>query len=126
MDYTQIVPLIDFVTRADGTASDPLNLLPLELVYAGVTSMSFGTIAVAFLLAALGLGPVNFAATLSVVFHGLWVAHMWWNWDAWRAMMHPDGTMQPGFFAFGHAVWLALSALVVYWSPLQKSKTKLT
>ena len=119
-DYTQIVPLLDFVTRADGSASDPNNLLPLELIYAGITAMSFGTIAVAFLFAVLGLGPVKFAAAQSVVFHGLWAYHMWWRWDEWRAMMHPDGELQPEFFLFGHCLWLVLSGLVVVWSSPQQ------
>ena len=128
-DYTQIVPLVDYVTRADGSASDPKHLLPLEVIYAGIIAMSFGTIAVAFILAAIGWGPVKFAAALSAVFHGLWVYHMVWRWDAWRAMMHPEGTMQPEFFCLTHCLWIVLSALVIYWSPplLEKSKkTKLT
>jgi len=114
-DYTQVVQLLDFVTRHDGTASDPQNLLPLELIYAGITAMSFGTVGFAFVLALLGNKGVNMkgAASLSVFFHGIWFVHMVWRWEAWRAMMHPSGAMQPGFFLFGHLVWTVLSALVL-------------
>jgi hypothetical protein len=114
-DYTQIVPLVDFVTRDDGGASDPKNLFPLELIYAGVTAMSFGTVGAAFFLAlVLNVGTVQSAAAVSVFFHGLWVLHMWWRWDSWRAMMHPDAAlMTPEFFLTGHIVWTILSLLLL-------------
>mmetsp|Transcript_7359 Transcript_7359/g.14616 ORF Transcript_7359/g.14616 Transcript_7359/m.14616 type:complete len:151 (-) Transcript_7359:1179-1631(-) len=112
-DFTQAVPLVDFVTRDDGTASDPSNLLPLELVYAGITAMSFGTVGAAFLLAFFGVGTIQSAAALSVIFHGMWTIHMSWRWDSWRAMMHPDAeVMSPSFFLTGHLLW-TVSSLVL-------------
>lgn len=109
-DYTQWVPLIDFVTRHDGSPSDPLNLLPVELVYAAVTAMSFGTVAASFIFAFFfGLGTVQGAAATSCWFHAVWFVHMVWRWDAWRKMMHPSGGMQPEFFLFGHALWTVIS-----------------
>lgn len=116
-DYTQLVPLLDFVTRPDGSASDPLHLEPLEIVYAAITAMAFATVGVAFLLAT--LCPVTAgitlrgAAALSVFFHLAWTVHMVWRWDdAWRAMMHPDGGLTPEFFLYSHAAWTVLAGIV--------------
>jgi hypothetical protein len=115
LDYTQVVPVLDYVTREDGTASDPSNLRPLELIYAGVTAMSFGTVAVGYLYAWLGLGDLKFAAALSVWMHSSWALHMWWRWEAWRSMMHKDGTLQPEFVLMaGHAVWIVLSSILLF------------
>jgi len=115
MDYTQVVPLVDFVTRPDGSPSDPKHLEPLELVYVGVTSMSFGTVAFAYLFAALGLFQTSLrsAAALSAAFHAAWVGHMWWFWEAWDRNMHPDGSMTPRFFLMSHCVWTVLSVVVL-------------
>lgn len=114
-DYTQVIGLIDFVTRYDGSASDPNELLPMEMVYAGVTAMSFSTIAAGYVLAwFFRRDCLGFAAALSVWFHGLWTMHMWWRWDAWRGMMHPDGTMTPEFFLLGHVMWTITSALLLF------------
>lgn len=68
-DFTQLVPQFDFVTRADGSASDKYNLLPLETIYAAVTSIAFGTVAAALLMAAIGLGPIRFAALIPRPYH---------------------------------------------------------
>jgi hypothetical protein len=115
-DYTQIVPLLDFVARPDGSASDPTNLEPLELIYAGITAMSFGSVAVAYILAVMNRFDVTIrgAAALSAAFHGMWAVHMVWRWQVWSAMMHPDGTMTPGFFLFSHILWTASSMALLF------------
>jgi hypothetical protein len=127
-DYTQVIPLIDFVTRPDGSASDPLHLEPLELIYAGITGMAFGTIAMAYLLAWFDNSDsrnnsIRGAAALSAWFHLLWNVHMLWRWDAWRSMMHPKGGMTPEFFLVGNTVWtLSSLAVVVMLSPSVANK----
>jgi hypothetical protein len=122
MDYTQVVPLLDFVKREDGTASDPNNLLPLELIYEGVVAMSFGTVAVGYLYAWLELGDLKFAAALSVWFHASWALHMWWRWEVWRSMMHKDAITQPEFFLVGHIVWAGLSLILLFMPLKQKQE----
>lgn len=128
MDYSQVVPLLDFVTRPDGSPSDPHNLLPLELIYAGITAMSFGTVGFAFVLALLfensGGVTIQGAAALSVFFHGLWTFHMYWRWDEWRSMMHPAGGLQPEFFFGAHAVWTLLAGVVIILSKDRKKSAK--
>jgi hypothetical protein len=124
-DFTQLVPQFDFVTRADGSASDKYNLLPLETIYAAVTSIAFGTVAAALLMAAIGLGPIRFAALISCFVHAIWLLHMVWQWDVWTEMMHPDGSMTPTFFMMTHVVFLAMSALLcVQPEPSAASKKK--
>ena len=92
-DYTQVSPNLDFVTREDGTASDPNNLFPIEIIYAALTAMSFGTVGFAFVLAYVPSSSITMkgAASLSLFFHAIWFFHMNWKWDTWRAFMHPDG-----------------------------------
>jgi len=125
LDYSQLVPLLDFVTRPDGSPSDPYNLLPLELIYAGITAMAFGTVGFAFVLALFENSGVTTkgAAALSLFFHGLWTFHMYWRWLAWRSMMHPEGQMQPAFFFVGHVVWAALAGIILL-LPDQTKNTK--
>lgn len=124
-DYTQWVPLVDFVTRADGSASDPNNLEPLELIYAGLTAMAFGTVAVSYGLAVLcNIGTVQGAAASSAIFHGMWTIHMLWRWKEWSAMMHPDASlMTPTFFLTSHIVWTLASTVLVFLCGNKISKT---
>jgi len=123
-DFTQLWPQFDFITREDGSASDKYNLLPLETIYAAITGIAFGTVAAAFLMAAVGLGPIRFAAMISIFSHAIWLIHMTWQWETWDAMMHSDGTMTPMFFMMTHLVLLAMSAvLVVQPEPAPKKKS---
>lgn len=74
-------------------------------------------------MAAVGLGPVRFAALISVFSHSIWLIHMWWQWAAWDEMMHPDGSMTPMFFMATHLVFLAMSVLL-YTQPEPAAITK--
>ena len=117
MDYTHLLPLMNFVRRPDGSQSDPNDLLPLEVIYTFCNAMAFGIVGLAFLLA-FAFGPVatgismRGAATLSIFFHGLWVVHMVWRWNVWRANMHPDGIVSPQNFFISHTVWTVLAGIV--------------
>lgn len=114
-DFSQLVPLVDFVTRPDGSASDPTQLEPLELIYAGVTAMAFGTVAACYIFALVGVGTIRGAAATSAFFHGLWVIHMTWRWKAWHDMMHPDASiMTPVFFLASHVVWTTTSIALLF------------
>jgi hypothetical protein len=124
-DTTHVVPQFDFITRADGTPSDKNNLLPLELIYAAITGIAFGTVGAAYLFAALGHGPYKFAAMISIFVHSIWLLHMGWYWDVWTKMMHADGSMTPRFFAETHLGFLILSAyLLAHLSLVEPKKTK--
>lgn len=125
VDYSQVVAQLDFITREDGSQSDPDNLLPLELIYAAITAMSFGTVGFAFFLAFFESSGVTMkgAAAISLFFHGLWFMHMVWRWDVWRAMMHPEGGLQPEFFYASHAIWSGLAVVVLVLPAPRKSKT---
>jgi hypothetical protein len=126
-DTAQLAPQFDFITRADGTASDKNNLLPLELCYAAITGIAFGTVGAAYLFAALGQGPIKFAAMISIFTHATWLFHLAWRWDVWNEMMHPDGSMSPTFFAMTHLGFLVLSAyLLAHIAFVEPKKTKAT
>jgi hypothetical protein len=112
-DFTQVVPVLDFIARPDGSRSDPNDLLPIEMCYAGVTAMAFGTVAASFVMAiAFGVGTVQGSSAASCWFHTAWAGHMVWRWQSWRRMMHPDAgkATQPDTFLAMHIIWAVLSA----------------
>lgn len=120
-DYLQFVPLLDFVRRADGTASVPDQLLPLETIYAGITGMAFGTVGLTFVLALVfgdGVVTLRSAATTSLTFHALWTLHLLLRWEVWNAMMHPDGALNPTFFLLTHTLWIVLAIVLLLILPL--------
>jgi len=115
-DYLQFVPLLDFVRRADGTASVPDQLLPLETIYAGITGMAFGTVGLVFVLALLfgdGIATLRSAATSSLTLHSLWTVHLLLRWEVWNAMMHPDGALNPTFLLVTHTLWTVLAIVLL-------------
>mmetsp|Transcript_36790 Transcript_36790/g.90537 ORF Transcript_36790/g.90537 Transcript_36790/m.90537 type:complete len:149 (+) Transcript_36790:94-540(+) len=124
-DFTQVVPLLDFIRRVDGKPSDPNNLLPLEMVYAGVTAMAFGIVGAAFLLALGGIMEMRGAAALSVILHGMWIVHMIWRWEFWEMMFVPSGSMMtPKFFFFSHVMWTLAAAFLFVYPGDEKPKSK--
>lgn len=125
IDYFQLVPLVDFIKRSDGTKSDPINLLPLELIYAGNIAMLFSTVSFSFLMALIfKIGTIQSASFLSVWFHGIFAIFIVIRWDAWKEAVHPMGSVQPEFFLTTHIVWIVLSFIVILLDHQYNRKTK--
>ncbi len=108
-DFTQKIPVVDWVKRSDGSHSDPRNLLPLEFIYAGFIGICYGIVTLSFVFAFLGISTVRNAALTSMSMHGLLLTHLLLHSGMWKKTFHPDGLLSYNKFVAIQCVAIVLA-----------------
>jgi hypothetical protein len=107
------ISFLRYLLGSSGSRSDPLAPTPAELVYGATVALGFGTIAVAFILAFIGIGTTQAAAALSLFYHAAFGAHIGVRWTSWKAFVHVDApTVNAKFFLASHVVFALLAGVL--------------
>jgi len=111
--------LLDFIKRADGTRSDPFNLLPLEeitLTLIGLIHLAVGLVAL-LSIPGVDVFTTKQAAVVSALVHGLWAGHMASNTEMWSVWLHKDADLNYHSFLTIHIALTALATTMVIFLP---------
>eukprot|EP01135_Chromosphaera_perkinsii_P000475 Nk52_evm29s96 gene=Nk52_evmTU29s96 len=118
IDFTQVLPAINFLKREDGSASDPMNLLPIESAFVAKISLAMGTIAFAFALAYLtNQAEITFngAAKIGVAYHICFILSLLYLPATWSGLFidGPGGNLNLSMFYILNIVHLVMLSCII-------------
>ena len=113
LDFLHILPVIDFIKRQDGSASDPNSLLPVEFGFVSMAGIGNGVVFVAFALAFYKEVSLRAASVIALFFHGAWLISLVIFKHIWMGVFHENGSFNFFSFVFLNCIHSVLPLLVI-------------